>query len=434
MITALPIVLTVYLGILFLLLALGMWVGVTTGVIGVVSMGWLVRGSGLKLFIQLAYNLLNSFILTAVPLFILLGEILLYSGIGSRLYTALSGFMSRVPGGLLHVNVWSCAILAAASGSSMATAATMSTVAIPELEKRGYKKPWALGSLVVAGSLGIMIPPSIPLIVYGFLTETSVIRLFTAGIVPGIILAMMFSTLIFIQAMRAPKSIGGIRTKIPFKKAIRDFTGILPAIVLITFVLGSIYAGIATPTESAGIGVVGALLIAVAYREFNWHSLFISVKETVIIMGVVGFIIIGAIAMSYSISHLGMGNKIVGFIGSLQFTPLGVMFLIYAVYIFLGCFIEGLPLLLIVVPIVFPIVTNLGFDPVWFGIAIVVGQEAATITPPIGCNLWVVQGITGESMEMLAKSMLPFFVVLVVFLVILTFFPQIALWLPSVLL
>ena len=433
MITALPIVLTVYLGILFLFLILGMWIGVATGTIGMVSMGWLIGGNGLHLFIQVVYSQLNSFILTAVPLFMLLGEILLHTGIGGRLYTALGSVMSRVPGGLLHVNVWSCALLAAASGSAMATAATMSTVAIPELEKQGYKKPWALGSLVVAGSLGIMIPPSIAMIVYGFLTQTSVIKLFTAGIIPGVTLALMFSALISVQAARDPESIGGSRAKAPFKKMVKDLTGIIPMIILILLVLGSIYAGIATPTESAGVGVVGALLIAAFYRELTWQSLVGSVMETVIIMGVIGFIVIGALAMSFSISHLGMGVKIVGFIGSLHLPSMVVIFLIYAVYIFLGCVMDGLALLLVIVPIVFPIVMSLGFDPVWFGIAIVVGQEMAAITPPIGCNLWVVQGITGVSMEQLTKYMLPFFGILVVFLVILTFFPQLATWLPSVL-
>ena len=203
MITALPIVLTVYLGILFLFLILGMWIGVATGTIGMVSMGWLIGGNGLHLFIQVVYSQLNSFILTAVPLFMLLGEILLHTGIGGRLYTALGSVMSRVPGGLLHVNVWSCALLAAASGSAMATAATMSTVAIPELEKQGYKKPWALGSLVVAGSLGIMIPPSIAMIVYGFLTQTSVIKLFTAGKIVGNSAFAAFGSGQFIQTVDA---------------------------------------------------------------------------------------------------------------------------------------------------------------------------------------------------------------------------------------
>ena len=434
MITSIPIIITVYLGILFTMLAAGMWIGVGVGGVGLAGMGLLLKGSGLHLFAQIVYNQLHSFILTALPLFVFLGEILLRTGIGGRMYTALTGLFERIPGGLLHVNVASSAMLAAACGSSMATAATITTVAIPELEQRGYKKQWSLSSLVVSGSLGIMIPPSIPLIVYGFLTETSVVRLFTAGIIPGVLLAFSFSLLIFIQALRNPESIGGTQVKVPLTKVIKNLAGIIPVVILIVIVLGSIYGGIATPTESAGLGCVGALIVAAAYRKLTWRSLVDSLKETAILMGMIGFIIIGALAMSFSISHLGVGTRIMEFVGSLAIPPIAIIFMIYTIYIILGCVMDALALLLVIVPIAFPIVIGLGFDPVWFGIAVVIGQEMACITPPIGVNLWVVQGITGEPMERLSMWILPFFLILLAFLVVLTFFPQIATWLPDLIL
>jgi len=412
-----------------------MWIGVTVGAVGVASLGLLVKGSGLQLFILTIYNQLQGFTLTAVPLFIFMGEILLHTQIGVRLYRGLMGVMTPIPGGLLHVNVWSCAILAATCGSSPATVATMSTVAVPELKRHGYNQKWALGSLTVAGTLGLMIPPSIALIIYGFLTETGVVSLFTAGIVPGVILAGMFSALIIFQGVVRPGSLGGIvKEKMPLGLIIKNFVGIVPVLLLIAIVLGTIYGGVATPTEAAALGCLGATIIAIAYRQFTWQGMFNAVKETVIIMATIGFIILGAMAMTYSVSHLGLGSILVKALLSMQISPYAAIFMLYAIYILLGCVMDALALLLIIVPVAFPVVIGLGFDPVWFGIVVVLGQELACITPPIGVNLWVVQGITGVSMEELTKAILPFFFILLIFLVILTFVPELALWLPGLIL
>ncbi len=434
MVTSIPIILGLYLGILFAFLALGMWIGVTVGAVGIASLGFLVKGTGLQLFVLTIYNQLQSFTLTAVPLFIFMGEILLHTQIGVRLYRGLMGVMSPIPGGLLHVNVWSCAILAATCGSSPATVATMSTVAVPELKRHGYNQRWALGSLTVAGTLGLMIPPSIALIIYGFLTETGVVSLFTAGIVPGVILAGLFSALIIFQGVFRRGSLGGIKERMPFGQIVKDFAGIVPVLLLIALVLGTIYGGVATPTEAAALGCVGATLIAVAYRQFTWQGMFNAVKETVIIMATIGFIILGAMAMTYSISHLGLGTIMVKTLLGTEISPYAAIFMLYAIYILLGCVMDALALLLIIVPVAFPVVIGLGFDPVWFGIVVVLGQELACITPPIGVNLWVVQGITGTSMEELTKAILPFFLILVIFLIVLTFVPELATWLPSLIL
>ena len=435
MVTSIPVILGLFFGILFVFLALGMWIGVTVGVVGVASLGLLVKGSGLQLFILTVYNQLQGFTLTAVPLFIFMGEILLHTQIGVRLYRGLMGIMSPIPGGLLHVNVWSCAILAATCGSSPATVATMSTIAVPELKRHGYNQKWALGSLTVAGTLGLMIPPSIALIIYGFLTETSVVRLFAAGIVPGLILAGMFSALIIFQGVFRPGSLGGIvKEKMPFGQVVKNFAGIAPVLILIAVVLGTIYGGVATPTEAAALGCVGATLVAVAYRQFTWQAMFNAIKDTVIIMGTIGFIILGAMAMTYSVSHLGLGPILVNTLVDMQVSPYVAIFMLYGIYILLGCVMDALALLLIIVPVAFPVVIGLGFDPVWFGIVVVLGQELACITPPIGVNLWVVQGITGVSMEKLTKAILPFFFILIIFLVVLTFVPELALWLPNLIL
>lgn len=434
MITSIPMILGLYLGILLLLLSLGMWLGVTVGVVGMASFSLLVKGSALKLFTLVNYNQLRSFTLTALPLFIFLGEILVQTKISNRLYTAMDRIMSRVPGGLLHVNVWSCAMVAAASGSSPATVAAMSTVAIPELERRGYSRSWAFGSLAAAGSLGLMIPPSIAMIIYGFLTQTSVVRLFTAGIIPGILLAAMFSGLILFQALWKPASIGGTTVKFPLKQVLKGLRGIIPVAILVVLVLGSIYGGIATPTEAAALGCVGAIIVSAIYRQLTLGGLSAAVKETVVLMGMIAFIIIGAMAMSYSISYLGLGRSLVHAVETLNIPPIAFMFLLYLIYILLGCVMDAIALLLIVVPVSFPVVIGLGFDPVWFGVVVVVGQELACITPPIGVNLWIMQGITGEPMQYLAKAIFPFFLILISFLIILTFFPGLATWLPNLIL
>ena len=432
MITSLPIIGLVYIGILFLFLMAGMWIGVSVGAVAIGSMGLLIKGTGLHLFVQLVYGQLHSFILTAVPLFIFIGEILLHTGVGNRLYTGLAVVLSRVPGGLIHVNIWSSAVLAAASGSSMATCATISAIAVPELEERGYQRSWALSSLAVAGTLGILIPPSVVFIIYGFLTQTPVIKLFTAGIIPGIILASMLSILVLVQALRNPASIGGTVLRPSFKEAIKEFTGITPVVILIVLILGSLYGGIATPTEAAGLGVLGALVVAAIYRKLTVRSFVDSVKETVIMMGAISFVIIGSLAMGFSIGNLVLGERLMGFVGTLPIPPMGIVFVIYLIYILLGCVMDGLSLIMITVPIVYPLAMGLGFDPIWFGVIVVVIIEMAAITPPIGVNLWAVQAISGEPMEKLARALIPFYVVVVVFLLLLTFFPQIATWLPSV--
>lgn len=405
--------------------------GVALGIVAVGSAFLFLGDAGRHLVIQLTYNSLHSFTLSAIPVFILMGELLFHTGLSERLYNSLMGSVTRLPGGLLHANVMSCAVFAAACGSSVAEVAAMGTVAIPSLEQKGYKRQWAMGSLAAAGSLGMMIPPSIPLIIYGFMTDTSVAKLFVAGVIPGIILALMFSARIGIQALWHPDSIGGTTEKASFKEIFRRLSGMLPSATLILIVLGSIYMGIATPTEAAGVGVLGALVIASLYRNLNWQSFCGAVKETVILWGMIAFIMVGAQCMSYSLSYLRVGARLTEVITSLPVPPLVILFGLYLMYIAMGCIMDAVSLILVTVPICFPIVISLGFDPIWFGIALVVLLEIAVVTPPVGCNLWVLQGLTGESMGSVSRSVLPFFYVMLVFLLILTFLPELATWLPS---
>ena len=344
-----------------------------------------------------------EFILVAIPMFILLGEIMLRAGIALRMYNAVVQWISWLPGGLMHANIGSSAIFAASSGSSVATAATVGTVAYPEIEKRGYNERLFLGSLAAGGTLGILIPPSINLIIYGLLTDSSVPELYLAGIIPGVILAALFMSMIAIACLRNPEW-GGEKVETSWAERIRVLPDLLPPIVLFMAVVGSIYAGLATPTEAASIGVVFALLIAAWNRALNF---------------VLGF--------------MGITQAILGAIEALGWTPMQTMLVIVCFYLILGMFMETLSMMLTTIPVVFPIVSHMGFDPIWFGILITVLMEAALITPPIGINLYVVHGIRGRGGKFndVSVGAIPFVIAMLVMIGVLLVFPEVATWLPD---
>ncbi len=431
----------VYLGTLGILLASGVFLGVAAGLVAYISMLFLIQGGGHHLFVQLAYNQLHGFILTAVPVFVFMGEILLRTGISDKLYNSISVLMSRVPGRLLHVNVFSSAMFSAVSGTSTATVAAIGAVALPELQKRGYDKRMSLGSLAIAGTLGMMIPPSVAMILYSFLTGTSLSKLFMAGIVPGIILAFLFSAVIVLQSLKNPDRVQDTSRddlqvensrRISLLGKMRIAAGILPVVFLIVAIFGSIYMGIATPTEAAGVGVWGALLIALIQKKLTLKVIIEAAKHSAILNCIIGIILMGSLGMSFSISHLGVGRMLVETIASLDLSPTVVLILMYILYFILGCFMDGISLILVTVPLAYPIIVSLNFDPIWFGVVLVVTIELAMVTPPIGVNLWVLQGISGESMQTTVRGVLPFIVVLIGFLVLLNIFPQIATWLPGI--
>ena len=377
-----------------------------------------------------AWSVSTNFILFAIPLFVLLGEILLRSGIAERMYTAMTHWLSWLPGGLMHSNIGTCTLFAAVSGSSVATAATIGTVAIDQIDKYGYNERLYLGTIAAGGTLGILIPPSIPMIVYGALTDTSIPQLYLAGIVPGLVLAALFMITVIIACLFRPIW-GGRRIHSGTVERLRSLPDLVPPLLIFGVVIGSIYAGVATPTESAALGVLAAFGLAAYKRRLTWRMLADTFEGTMVTTAMIMAILIAAYFVNFVITSIGLSNKIMGLVTSLGLSPLGTMAVIVLFYVVLGMFLESLSMLVATVPIVTPVVVSLGFNPVWFGIMMMLLVETALITPPVGFNLFVVQGVRprGQIYDVIIGSA-PFVVTLMVMIVLLIAFPQIALWLP----
>ena len=373
-----------------------------------------------------------EFILVAIPMFILLGEIMLRAGIALRMYNAVIQWLSWLPGGLMHANIGSSAIFAASSGSSVATAATVGTVAYPEIEKRRYNEKLFLGSLAAGGTLGILIPPSINLIIYGLLTDSSVPELYLAGIFPGLILATLFMGVIIIACIWKPEW-GGDKVETNWAARIRVLPDLLPPLALFMAVVGSIYAGIATPTEAASIGVVFALIIAAMNRALNVEMLKAAFEGTMRSSAMIMLIILAAVFLNFVLGFMGITQAILETIKNLGWSPMETMLVIICFYLLLGMFMETLSMMLTTIPVVFPIVIHMGFDPIWFGIMITVLMEAALITPPIGINLYVVHGIRarGGKFSDVSIGAVPFLFAMFFLIAFLLFVPGIATWLPD---
>ncbi|MEM1363379.1 MAG: TRAP transporter large permease [Pseudomonadota bacterium] len=373
-----------------------------------------------------------EYILVAVPMFILLGEIILRAGIATRMYNAVAKWLSWLPGGLMHANVGSCAVFAATSGSSVATVATVGTVAYPEIEKRQYNEPLFLGTLAAGGTLGILIPPSIALILYGLLTDTSVPELYLAGVIPGALLALFFMGVVVAACFLRPNW-GGEKVHTSWSDRLAALPDLLPPLVLFTVVVGSIYAGLATPTEAASIGVVCAIGIAAWFRALSIKMLILAFESTMRSTAIVMIIIFAAVFLNFVLGFMGVTQAIIDGIDALGWTPMQTMFVIIIFYLLLGMFMETLSMMLTTIPVVFPIVAHMGFDPVWFGIMITVLMEAALITPPIGLNLYVVHGTRtrGGKFNDVSSGALPFLVAMLALIGFLLAFPDLATWLPN---
>ena len=372
-----------------------------------------------------------EFLLIAVPLFILMGEILLRAGVTERMYRALSHWLSRLPGGLMHSNIGACTLFAATSGSSIATAATIGTVAMPQMIKGGYNKRLFLGTLAAGGTLGILIPPSINLIIYGMLTETSVPKLYLAGFVPGVLLAGLFMLTVCLASLFRPEW-GGKRPKTDWGRRIRCLPDLIPPFGIFLVVVGSIYAGIATPTEAASFGVVASLGLAAWYRRLSVDMLKAAMLGAMRTNAMVMLIVLAAIFLNLVLALVGLTQAFNDFILNLGISPAMTLWVIIASFMFLGCFMENFSLMLIFTPLIAPIVSSLGYDLVWFGILMMLMLETALITPPIGVNLYVIQGVRGTgSLNDVIFGALPFVLTLVVMIVLLVLFPDIALWMPN---
>jgi tripartite ATP-independent transporter DctM subunit len=395
-------------------------------------MGWL--HSPMPLYVagsEIFWKVANEFTLTTIPLFVLLGELLLRSGVAERMYAATALWLNRLPGGLLHANIAASTLFSATSGSSVATAATIGTVALPEVERRGYNERLFLGSLAAGGTLGILVPPSIHLILYGMMTQSSIPQLYTAALIPGLVLALIFSSIVILSCLIRP-AMGGQRIEVTWSQRFRSLPSILPIIGLFAVVVGSIYAGIATPTESASLGLVFALVLAACYRRLSIQMLSEAFVGTMQTTAMIMLIVMVSYFLNFILSFLGIPQALTQFVAGLGLSPVSTILVIVLFFVALGCFMESLSMLVTMTPLVAPIVFSLGFDPVWFGVLLTVLLEVALITPPVGINLYVVQAIRSRGgVGDVMLGALPFVVAMFILIGLLITFPQIALWLPS---
>jgi len=370
-------------------------------------------------------------ILVAVPLFILLGEILLRSGIAENMYAAATHWLSWLPGGLMHSNIGSCAMFATVSGSSVATAATIGTVAIEQIEKRGYNARFFLGTIAAGGTIGILIPPSINMIVYGVLTQTSIVQVYLAGFTPGFLLASLFMLTVAIGCILKPQW-GGQKIETNWRNRIDALPDLLPPVLLFIVIIGSIYIGIATPTESAALGVIAALILVAFRRRFSISMLREALEGTMRSTGMIMAILMAAFFLNFVLTGVGLTHKVNALITGLGWTPMQTLIAVIGFYVVLGMFMETLSMMVATVPIITPVIVSLGFDPVWFGVIIILLIETAMITPPVGINLFVVQGVRGRGhINDVMIGSAPFVLTLIVMIVLLVMFPGIAMWLPS---
>jgi tripartite ATP-independent transporter DctM subunit len=375
----------------------------------------------------------NNFVLVAIPLFVLLGELLVRSGLTDKMYRALADWLNPLPGGLLHTNIGSSAMFAAVSGSSVATAATIGTVAIPAFKGRGYDQRLVFGTIAAGATLGILIPPSINMIIYGAMTNTSVGRLYAAGVVPGLLLTLLFMAVIVVACWWRPAFAGAKEPPVPFAQKILHLLDLVPPLLVFVVVMGSIYLGWATPTESAALGVVVALLLAAAYRRLSVRMLHECFVSTVAVTAMIMLIAAAAFYLNFVLGLMGVPQALAEYVKSIGASPGQLILILTLFYLILGCFLDALAMVIGTIPIVVPLVVAMGIDPVWFGIFLVIMAELALITPPVGMNLYVVQGIRKEGLitEVIVGT-LPFLFMMLLLIWLLWLWPDIALWLPRV--
>ena len=418
------------LAILLGLLALAVPVAAALGVLGL-ALSALYAKLPLSLAMgEIAWSTSNNFLLVAIPFFVLLGEILLRSGMAERMYSALVLWMPWLPGGLMHSNIAACAMFAATSGSSVATAATIGTVALNEVEKHGYSERLFLGTIAAGGTLGILIPPSINMIVYGVLTETSIPKLYLAGFLPGLVLASLFSLTVLIFCLVRPE-LGGRRTSATWHQRIKALPDLLPPVIIFLAVIGSIYAGWATATESAALGVLAAVAIAAWKRRLTVATLLHAFEGTMRTTAMIMAILLAAYFLNFVITSIGLTTQVNRFVTSLELTPAQLLLAVVIFYLILGMFMETLSMMVATVPIIAPIMFKAGYDPVWFGVLIIILMELAMITPPVGINLYVVQGLRRRGrIDDVIIGASPFVLTMCLMVLVLALWPDVALWLP----
>ena len=416
---------------LFLILGSGVWIGLTlSGVAWIGMQLFSTRPAGDAMAVTI-WGSASSWTLTALPLFIWMGEILFRTRLSQDMFRGLAPWMQRLPGRLLHTNVVGCAIFAAVSGSSAATCATIGKMSLPELAKRGYPDMMSIGSLAGAGTLGLLIPPSIIMIVYGVTADVSISQLFIAGVIPGIVLALIFSLYIAGWSMRNADLIPPADAPLTFAEKLRESRSLIPVVALILAVLGSIYAGIATATEAAAIGVVGSLLISTAQGTMNWQTFKESLMGGTRLYCMIALILAGAAFLTLSMGYIGLPRHLAEWIATLGLTKFELIIALTGFFIILGCFLDGISMVVLTMGVIMPTVHKAGIDPLWFGIFIVIVVEMAQVTPPVGFNLFVLQGMTGREMSSIARATFPFFLLMVAMVVLLYVLPELATFLPQ---
>jgi C4-dicarboxylate transporter, DctM subunit len=416
-------------GIVLFLLAAGVWIGAALGFSGVLAYFLYDGFRAIESIGYLVYNTLSNYDLVSMPLFIYMATVLSNSGLTKRIYTGTSSLFARLPGGLLHANIMAGALFASVCGSTAATCAAISTIALPEMEKRNYPESLSIGTLAAAGTLGPMIPPGIGFIIYGVMTETSIGQLFIAGIIPGIILAVLFSIYIIFRTIIKNDVPGEVKSS--FKITIINLLNIWPVLVLFLTVLGVIYTGVCTAVEAGGIGCAGALIVAAIFKQLNLHNLKLALQQATKITTLIFLVLLGGVILGHGLSNFGVPQYLVSFVteGGLSRNELLLALTIF--YVVLGCFLDGAAVLVVTLPIVFPVVSAVGIDRIWFGVLVVVFTEIAAITPPVGVNLFVLQGVTKKPLEKIMVGVLPFIGCLLLFELLLIIFPEMALFLPK---
>ena len=415
---------------IFFFIFLGMPVAVVLGLVGTLSSFLFLNKMGIVAYAS--WQVCNSFILSAVPLFVFMGHLLLTSGLSDRLYEGGSALMGRLKGGLLHVNIFCCALFASTSGSSVAGAATIGSMAIPQMEKRGYDKKITFGSLAAGGTLGLIIPPSNAMIIYCVVVDESVSDLFMAGIMPGLMLVLLYMLYIWARVKISPHLAPPMEEKYTTRQILIKVFRIWPVLLIMVTILGGIYAGVTTPTEAAAMGACLALISGIVSRNLTWKRLTETLIDSVKTTSQLLFIMIGASIISGTFGLLHIPDLMASWVISLGVSRVLVLLIIYIMYSMLGCFIDTVSMMVMTLPVIFPLVTSLGYDPIWFGIIVVLLVEMAMITPPVGLNVYVIHSLRpNESITSVFRGSLPFFLVMFLGVILLTIFPTIATWLPS---
>ncbi|MBM1172391.1 TRAP transporter large permease [Microvirga arabica] len=424
----------VLLGLVVLFLGAGVWIFAGLILVGIGSL-WTVLGFSLDRIGSIATKVIMSsavsWELAAVPMFMWMGDIIFRTDISQRLFRGISPLVRHIPGGLLHTNVLGCTVFAAVSGSSTATTATVGKITIGELLKRGYSHDLASGSLAGAGSFGLLIPPSIAMIVYGVLAEVSIAKLFAAGVLPGLMMAALYSGYIALQATINPSVAPRDTSPGSLREIVVGIGNLLPIGILMVIVLGSIYSGVATPSEAAAVGVAGAILIATVTRQLSVGMLLDSLFSTIRVSAMISILIAASAFLSAAIAYLHLPDSISQGIAALQLSPYMLLLILALFYIVLGMFLDGTSMTVMTVPIALPLVMQAGYDPIWFGIYLVIMIEMSALTPPVGLNLYILQGLTGQSFSRTVWAAMPFFLLLCLGTALLAIFPDIALWLPN---